>query len=59
MGSGTENTAGADGVEIAFTVEGDGPPVLLIHGFPDDRTLWAERAAARPYDGPGVSPPIR
>jgi pimeloyl-ACP methyl ester carboxylesterase len=33
----------ADGVEIAYTVEGDGEPVLLIHGFASNaRTNWTD-----------------
>jgi pimeloyl-ACP methyl ester carboxylesterase len=28
------------GVEIEFGVTGDGPPVLLLHGFPDSGRLW-------------------
>jgi pimeloyl-ACP methyl ester carboxylesterase len=33
----------ADGVEIAYTVEGDGDPVLLIHGFASNaRTNWID-----------------
>ena len=38
--------AGVGGVDIAFAVTGDGPAVLLIHGFPDDRTLWTVQADA-------------
>ena len=37
-----------DGGELHCTVRGDGPPVLFIHGFPLDGTLWhptAERLA--------------
>lgn len=30
-----------DGVDIAFEVEGSGPPVVLIHGLGDDRTRWS------------------
>jgi pimeloyl-ACP methyl ester carboxylesterase len=31
----------SDGVRIAFTVEGEGPPVLLIHGFASNtQTNW-------------------
>ena len=33
-------------VEISFDDNGAGPPVLLVHGFPLDRTMWAAQAAA-------------
>ena len=47
MESGIDHVAkGAGGVDIAFTVGGEGPAVLLIHGFPDDRTLWDVQADA-------------
>jgi pimeloyl-ACP methyl ester carboxylesterase len=29
-----------DGVELNVRVEGDGEPVLLLHGFPDSAALW-------------------
>ncbi len=28
------------GVRIAYEVEGSGPPVLLLHGFPQTRAMW-------------------
>lgn len=34
------------GVEIAFTIGGSGPPVLMLHGFPQNRFLWARVAPA-------------
>jgi pimeloyl-ACP methyl ester carboxylesterase len=35
----TEFAAARDGVRIAYEVIGEGPPVLLIHGFGSDRNL--------------------
>ncbi|OLC05213.1 MAG: hypothetical protein AUH45_01115 [Gemmatimonadetes bacterium 13_1_40CM_69_22] len=32
--------------ELAVEVRGDGPPVLLVHGFPFDRTVWRHQLAA-------------
>lgn len=37
---------GADGVEIAASVGGSGPPALLLHGFPQTRLAW-RRVAPR------------
>lgn len=28
------------GIALAVDVQGDGPPILFIHGFPLDRTVW-------------------
>lgn len=41
-----QSVVSGDGTEIAYAVSGSGPPVLLIHGFPDDHTLWAAQAEA-------------
>jgi pimeloyl-ACP methyl ester carboxylesterase len=30
---------------IALDVQGDGPPVLFVHGFPLDRTMWRQVTA--------------
>lgn len=30
----------AAGVDLHVVVQGDGPPVLLLHGFPDHWTVW-------------------
>src|SRR2546422_6412035 len=27
--------------DLAYTVHGSGPPVVLVHGFPLNRTIWA------------------
>lgn len=33
-----------NGQDIAFSLAGEGPPVLLLHGFPQTRALWAQVA---------------
>ena len=35
-----------DGVRIDYEVAGDGPPVILLHGFPDTRRLWRHQVPA-------------
>jgi pimeloyl-ACP methyl ester carboxylesterase len=35
-----------DGVELAVEDVGEGPPVLLIHGFPDSSHLWRHQIRA-------------
>ncbi|WP_299546180.1 alpha/beta hydrolase [uncultured Tateyamaria sp.] len=30
----------ADGIAIAHDIQGHGPPVLLLHGFPQTRAMW-------------------
>ncbi|OLB09134.1 MAG: hypothetical protein AUH06_00495 [Gemmatimonadetes bacterium 13_2_20CM_69_27] len=33
---------------MGVEVRGDGPPILLVHGFPFDRTMWRHQLAALP-----------
>ena len=33
-------------VELNVIVQGNGPPVLLVHGFPDDHTVWRNQIPA-------------
>ena len=33
-----------DGVDIACVIGGAGPPVLLLHGFPQNKSMWARVA---------------
>ena len=37
-------TLHVNGQTIAFDITGDGPPVLLLHGFPQTRAMWARIA---------------
>ena len=34
------------GIELAYEVSGEGLPVVLLHGFPFNRTLWREQVEA-------------
>jgi len=36
-----------NGVGIEYEVTGDGPPVVLLHGFPDSGRLWRHQVPAR------------
>ena len=31
-------------IELGYDDSGTGTPLLLVHGFPHDRTLWAQQA---------------
>ena len=32
------------GVEIAYRTGGDGPPLLLLHGYPQNHLMWSRVA---------------
>lgn len=35
-----DNVIAVDGAAIAYSIGGSGPPVLLLHGFPQTRAMW-------------------
>jgi haloacetate dehalogenase len=37
-------TASVNDVDIAYVVGGSGPPVLMLHGFPQNYSMWAKVA---------------
>lgn len=43
---------------VGFDEAGAGVPVLLLHGFPHDRTLWAAQLAAPPAGGRLIAPDL-
>jgi len=40
----THGTADIDGIDISYVMGGAGPPVLLLHGYPQCKALWAKVA---------------
>lgn len=50
----------ASGVELAVRVEGEGPAVLLLHGFPDSSHLWRHQISTLVDNGyRAVAPDLR
>jgi pimeloyl-ACP methyl ester carboxylesterase len=49
----------ADGVELAVLVTGSGPPVLLLHGFPDRADLWRHQIEDLKSDFTVIAPDLR
>lgn len=39
-------TASVNGITVGYDDEGGGPPLVLIHGHPFDRTMWAPQVGA-------------
>ncbi|MTJ03538.1 MAG: alpha/beta hydrolase [Sediminimonas qiaohouensis] len=42
----THGVARPVGGDVAYSIAGTGPPVLLLHGFPQTRAMWARIAPA-------------
>ena len=57
--TGTEHRVDVDGTTLVLTEAGppDGPPVLLLHGFPDDRRMWEPQVEALAAAGHRVLAP--
>lgn len=52
-------TAERDGPRLAHEVRGAGVPLLLLHGFPHDRTLWAPQLAGLGGVARCIAPDLR
>ncbi|MCA9238103.1 MAG: alpha/beta fold hydrolase, partial [Planctomycetales bacterium] len=48
-----------DGIDFALADEGSGPVVLLVHGFPLDRTMWNDQVAALAASHRVLAPDLR
>ncbi|MEL7012749.1 MAG: alpha/beta hydrolase [Pseudomonadota bacterium] len=55
----SDNSARFNDVEIAWSQGGNGPPVMLLHGFPQTRALWAEIAPILAQTHSVVCPDLR
>ncbi len=51
--------AALDGVQIGFDDTGAGMPVLFIHGFPHDRSLWHHQCSALSTHVRCIAPDLR
>jgi haloacetate dehalogenase len=40
----SQGTIGVDGIDIAYVMGGSGPPLLLLHGYPQCKAEWARVA---------------
>ncbi|MFU8882901.1 MAG: alpha/beta fold hydrolase [Rhodobacterales bacterium] len=47
------------GVDIAYSIGGDGPPLVLLHGFPQTRAMWAHIAPALAQGRRVICPDLR
>ena len=57
MSSVTQRTLEANGLRFNLAEAGDGPPVLLLHGFPDCWRLWRHQLPALAEAGHRVVAP--
>jgi haloacetate dehalogenase len=55
----SEHAAQVNGANIAFETGGAGPPLLLLHGFPQTRALWARVAPVLAETHTVVCPDLR
>ena len=47
-------------MRLAREITGEGPPVLLVHGFPDSRRVWREQVGPLAEAGfRGIAPDLR
>jgi len=59
MGSWDVGTWKIGGLKLQLTEGGDGPPLLLVHGFPLDHTMWAGQLAELARQARVLAPDLR
>jgi len=55
----TDHAMTPEGTAIAFSIGGGGPPLLLLHGFPQTRAMWARIAPALAARHTVICPDLR
>lgn len=55
----TEQDVAVSGTTIHLVTAGDGPPLLLVHGYPQTHVLWRKVAPALAEDFTVVAPDLR
>ena len=55
----SDHRAAFNDVEIAWSKGGNGPPLLMLHGFPQTRALWAEIAPILAQSHTVICPDLR
>lgn len=53
------NQPSTSALKLHHEIHGDGLPVLMIHGFPFDRTIWKSQVAALSSDYRVITPDLR
>ena len=48
-----------DGLNVAYSRRGHGPPLVLLHGYPLDRTIWNDTAEMLEADFDVIMPDMR
>ncbi|MET9313889.1 alpha/beta hydrolase [Kribbella sp. NPDC003505] len=54
-----QQVEGTDGVELNVAVGGSGPPIVLLHGFPQTHLMWRHVAPALAADHTVICPDLR
>lgn len=55
----TDHSIAPQGIDIAYSVAGTGPPLLRLHGFPQTRAMWAHVAPALAATYSVIAPDLR
>jgi len=55
----SEHVITLNGVDIAYSSGGNGPPLVLLHGFPQTRAMWAHIAPALAQSRTVICPDLR